>query len=131
MEEIYDGAFYKKLFGKGGLLFCFDNVLFFMNIDGVFVFKFFKVFIWLLYFVINEFNYSKRMVYENMIFVGFWFGEKKLVMWIFFKLYSYFFVVFEKGVYVNLSERGNFFYKGILFVCICDFLVRCLLCNGM
>ena len=48
-----------------------------MNTDGVPVFKSSKVSIWPLYLVINELNYSKRMAYENMIFVGLWFGEKK------------------------------------------------------
>ena len=70
VEEIYDGALYKKLSGKGGLLSCPDNVSFLMNTDGVPVFKSSKVSIWPLYLVINELNYSKRMAYENMIFAG-------------------------------------------------------------
>ena len=67
VEEIYDGALYKKLSRKGGLLSCPDNVSFLMNTDGVPVCKSSKVSIWPLYLVINELNYSKRMAYENMI----------------------------------------------------------------
>lgn len=57
-----------------------------MNIYVVFVFKLFKVFIWLVFMIINEFLYNKRIVKENMLLFGFWFGEKKLVMCMFLKL---------------------------------------------
>ena len=77
MVKIYDGKLYKKLSGKLGLLSCPDNVSFLMNTDGVPVFKSSKVSIWPLYLVINELNYSKCMAYDNMIFAGLWFGEKK------------------------------------------------------
>ena len=131
VEEIYDGALYKKLSGKGGLLSCPDNVSFLMNTDGVPVFKSSKVSIWPLYLVINELNYSKRMAYENMIFAGLWFGEKKPAMWTFLKPHSHSFAALEKGVYVNSPERGQFLCKGILLACTCDLPARCLLCNGM
>ena len=131
VEEIYDGALYKKLSGKGELLSCPDNVSFLMNTDDVSVFKSSKVSIWPLYLVINELNYSKRMAYENMIFAGLWFGEKKPAMWTFLKPHSHSFAALEKGVHVNSPERGNFLCKGILLACTCDLPARCLLCNGM
>lgn len=56
--DVYDGVFYKEFCDKG-ILNCKDNILFIMNIDGVFVFKLFKVFIWLVYMIINEFFYRK------------------------------------------------------------------------
>lgn len=102
-----------------------------MNTDGVPVFKSSKVSIWPLYLVINELNYRKRMAYENMIFVGLWFGEKKPAMWTFLKPHSHSFAALEKGVYVNSPERGNFLCRGILLACSCDLPARCLLCNGM
>lgn len=61
VEDIYDGFLYNKLLSEVILLF-FDNVFFFMNIDGVLVFKLFKVFIWLLYFIINEFFYGRYLI---------------------------------------------------------------------
>ena len=47
-----------------------------MNTDGVPLFKSSKVTIWPLYLVTNELPYSKCVANKNMIFAGFWFGEK-------------------------------------------------------
>ena len=88
IEDIYDGALYKKLSGNGGFLSFPDNVSFLMNTDGVPVFKSSKVSIWPLYLVINELDYSKCMANENMIFAGLWLKEKKPAMWTFLKPHS-------------------------------------------
>ena len=55
-----------------------NNIYFLFNTDGVLAFKSSKVSIWLLFLVINELPYEKRMAKENMIFAGLCFGVKNL-----------------------------------------------------
>lgn len=71
------------------------------------------------------------MLRENMLFVGLWFGEKKIVMWIFLRLYMNVLKEFELGVEFELFLRGRFFCKVVFLVCICDLFVRCFVCNSM
>lgn len=131
-EDIYDGFEYKKYCNFGILDFQY-NVLLLWNIDGVFVFKLFKFFIWLLYFIINEFFFGECIKRENMFFVGLWFGDIKLFMFIFLQLFYFFFRILEiEGVVIKLklgNDVKEFRSKVILFVGMCDLLVKCFVFN--
>lgn len=87
IEDIYDGEIYKKFLINNGLLseYYLFNVFFTMNIDGVFIFKSLKFFIWLVYFMINELFKKERKLIENMMLCGLWFGEIKFFMFVFGK----------------------------------------------
>lgn len=56
IEDIYDGNFYRNLFKIGGLFLeeNFYNLFFIWNMDGIFIFKSLKVFIWFFYLIVNE-----------------------------------------------------------------------------
>jgi hypothetical protein len=56
-----------------------------MNTDGIPVYKSSKFSLWPFYLVINELPYKQRMLKENMILCGLWFGETKPFMSIFTK----------------------------------------------
>ncbi|XP_063425300.1 uncharacterized protein LOC134708578 [Mytilus trossulus] len=54
-----------------------NNISFTWNTDGIPVFKSSKFSLWPFYLVINELPYKQRMMKENMILCGLWFGETK------------------------------------------------------
>ena len=53
------------------------------NVDGVPILKSSKFSVWPLYLVINELLYDLRMLKENTLFGGLWFGEIKANMQLF------------------------------------------------
>lgn len=87
IEDIYDGAVYKRFSEFGGPLSSENptNVSFTWNTDGIPVFKSSKFSLWPLYLVINELPFKQRFLKENMILCGLWFGESKPFMSIFTK----------------------------------------------
>lgn len=45
-------------------------LLFIFNIDGILIFKFSKIFIWLIFFMVNELLYWMWKLRENMVVCG-------------------------------------------------------------
>jgi hypothetical protein len=87
IEDIYDGKMYRKLFESGGPLSPENpyNISFSWNTDGIPNFKSSKFSLWPFYLIINELPYRQRMMKENMILCGLWFGESKPFMSLFTK----------------------------------------------
>ncbi|CAC5394744.1 unnamed protein product [Mytilus coruscus] len=54
-----------------------ENISFTFNTNGAPVFKSCKFSVWPLFMVINELPYKLRMMKENMILAGLWFGNQK------------------------------------------------------
>lgn len=68
--------------------------------------------------------YLNRFLKENMIFCGFWFGELKLFMSIFIKLFMKFFkILVSNGIYYEV-ENEKICIKGFLICGIVDLLVK-------
>lgn len=82
---MYDGEYYKYFIMFG--FFLENDIFFIWNIDGVFLFKSLKILMWFLFFVINELLFVICWNFENLLFVGFWIGFKKLEMLIFLDLF--------------------------------------------
>ncbi|CAG2238839.1 unnamed protein product [Mytilus edulis] len=64
-----------------------ENISFTFNTDGAPVFKSSKVSVWQLFMVINKLPYKLRMMKENMILAGLWFGDQKPSMSTFLSLF--------------------------------------------
>jgi len=73
------------------------------------------------------------MAKEYMIFAGCWFGDKKPTMATFLKpLYEELsFLLMDKGITVESSERGKFLCRAVLLAGSCDLPARCLVCNSL
>lgn len=109
----------------------YGNILFILNIDGVFIFKSLKFLIWFVYFMINEFLFKIRIQFENVLFqiCGLWFGESKFLMSIFGRLFFFSLKNLEEnGIMVIVNEK-EVLCKVFLICSIVDFLVKCYLMN--
>ena len=84
-SDVYDGSLYKALFENNGPLSKPENVSFILNTDGAPVFKSSNISIWPLFLTINELDIKQRMLPENMILAGLWFGSLKPAMCTFLK----------------------------------------------
>lgn len=130
-EDIYDGKLYKKYFSKNGPLSFPENISFVFNTDGASVFKSNNTSIWPVFMVINELPYKIRMMRENMILAGLWFGRQKPSMSTFLKPFKQTMLAFHKGIEVTSPERGDFICHGFLLVGTADLPARSLLCNSV
>ena len=106
VEDIYDGATYKRMSAPGmPLSDAFPyNISFTWNTDGLPLFKSSKMGIWPLYLMVNELPYKMRKKKENMIFYGLWFGNTKPVMSLFSKpLFEVLKVLEDDGISVTVG----------------------------
>lgn len=128
IEDIYDGTLYKKHAAPGKILSVWKNLSLTWNVDGVPISKFS---IWPLYLVINELPYNLRMLKENTLFGGLWFGEIKANMQLFLKpLFSELSNLATNGIQINCPFYQNpFVCKVILLAGTCDLPAKCLVLN--
>lgn len=84
IEDIYDGRIYRELINKG-ILSNPNNISLMFNTDGAPVFKSSKLQMWPIYMTITELPPSKRVLKENLILAGLWYGDIKPLMWTFLK----------------------------------------------
>ena len=84
-EDIYDGSLYRKMMLPNGVLSSQNNISLTWNIDGLPVFRSSKFSLWPCYFIVNELPYQLRLLKENIIIGGLWFGEEKPNMHVFLK----------------------------------------------
>ena len=85
LEDIYDGLLYRKFMSPNGIFNSHNNISLIWNIDGLPVFSSSKFSLWPCYFIVNELPYQLRLLKENMIIGGLWFGEEKPNMCVFLK----------------------------------------------
>lgn len=130
-EDIYDGLLYKKLMSPNGILNSQNNISLTWNIDGLPVFSSSKFSLWPCYFVVNELPYRLRLLKENMIIGGLWFGEQKPNMRVFLKPIIAELVTLERdGIQVQSpSIPRSFVSKVILLAGTCDLPAKCLILN--
>ena len=128
IEDIYDGTLYKKLAAPGKVLSVWQNLSLTWNVDGVPIFKSSKFSIWPLYLVINELPYKLRMLKENTLFGGLWFGEIKPN--ILKPLFSELSNLATNGIQINSPFYQNpFVCKVVLLAGTCDLPAKCLVLN--
>ncbi|XP_074114172.1 uncharacterized protein LOC141537217 [Cotesia typhae] len=74
IEDIYDGLLYKEHIAEFNPDHDIFNLTFMWYTDGAPVFKSRTYSVWPFYFIINELPYEKRILRENIILAGLWFG---------------------------------------------------------
>ncbi|CAG2218049.1 unnamed protein product [Mytilus edulis] len=130
-KDISDGYLYQLYTENDGPLSQPENISFTFNTDGAPVFKSSKVSVWPLFMVINELPYKLRMMKENMILAGLWFGNQKPSMSTFLSPFLDSFKKLNNGINCFSPERGNFISKAYLLCGTADLPARCMLCNGV
>lgn len=86
----------------------------YLNTDGVSVFKGNNTSIWPVLMTINESPYKVRMMRENMILAGLWFGKQKTSMSTLLKPFKQTMLEFYKGIEIISADRGSFVCRGFL-----------------
>lgn len=131
IEDIYDGALYKKLFSDNGFLSNPHNISFLWNTDGVSIFKSSNFSIWSLYLRINELPPKERRKKENMIFAGLWFGNTKPLMLTYLEpLTKSIADIHREGVHVKSPDvPQEFICKGIVLCGTCDLPAKAIILN--
>lgn len=81
--------------------------------------------------IINELPYKVRMMRENMILAGLWFGKHKASMSTFLKPFKQTLLEFHKGVEIISADRGSFMCRGFLLAGTADLPARSLFCNSV
>ncbi|XP_061191434.1 uncharacterized protein LOC133199606 isoform X2 [Saccostrea echinata] len=130
-RDVYDGQLYKSYCENDGPLSQPENISFTFNTDGAPVFKSSKVSVWPLFMVINELPYKLRMLKENMIMAGLWFGPHKPAMGTYLSPFLDSFKRLHDGINCFSPSLGNFISKGYLLCGTADLPARCLVCNGV
>ena len=133
LEDIYDGSLYKQHAASGGILNAWNNLSLTWNLDGVPIFKSSKFSLWPLYLIVNELPYRLRVLKENTLFAGLWFGETKPNMQLFLKpLVKELSVLESSGVTVKSPLYPQpFVSKIILLAGTCDLPAKCLVLNSV
>ena len=133
LEDIYDGSLYKQHTISGGILNVWNNLSLTWNVDGTPIFKSSKFSLWPLYLIVNELPYHLRMLKENTLFAGLWFGEMKPNMQLFLKpLVKELSVLETSGVKVTSPLYPQpFVSKVILLAGTCDLPAKCLVLNSV
>ena len=133
LEDIYDGSLYKQHSASGGILNSWNNLSLTWNLDGVSGFRSSKFSIWPLYLIINELPYHLRVLKENTLFAGLWFGEMKPNMQLFLKPLTMELSALESnGVEVKSPLYPQpFVSKVILLAGTCDLPAKCLVMNSV
>lgn len=92
--DIIDGKYYKEYCGKGNFLEKDINLSMLFNIDGVLLFQFLGILLWLVFFVINEILLIERLVLNLVICI--------FSVQMFFKEISiYIYICMYKQLYIN------------------------------
>ena len=120
IEDIYDGRLYKNLYKNDGFLSSPNNISLMWYTDGVPLFKSSSMSLWPLYFSINELPYRKRMLKENMLIAGLWFGETKPCMSTYLKPFHDTFETLAEGFDACLSNGSNINVRCIVLCGTCD-----------
>jgi len=103
--EIYDGDLYRKLFKPGRFLWDKNNISFTWYSDGIPVFKSKTYSLWPMYLLINELPNQKRILQQNVIIAGLWFGPSEPVVNMFLKpLHQEMTSLASDGVAVKTSD---------------------------
>lgn len=129
--DVYDGDLYKSYYEKEGPLSKQENVSFTFNTDGAPVFKSSKISVWPLFLVINELPYKLRMLKENMLMAGLWFGPHKPAMGTFLSPFLDCFKKLHEGIQCFCPLLGNFICRAYLLCGTADLPARCLVCNSV
>lgn len=129
--DVYDGDLYKSYYEKEGPLSKQENVSFTFNTDGAPVFKSSKISVWPLFLVINELPYKLRMLKENMLMAGLWFGPPKPAMGTFLSPFLDCFKKLHEGIQCFCPLLGNFICRAYLLCGTADLPARCLVCNSV
>ena len=133
LEDIYDGSLYKQHITSGGILNTWNNLSLTWNVDGTPIFKSSKFSLWPLYLIVNELPYNLRMLKENTLFAGLWFGEIKPNMQLFLKpLVKELSRLETSGIKVSSPLYPQpFVSRVILLAGTCDLPAKCLVLNSV
>ena len=132
-EDIYDGSLYKNLMSPGSILRDCNNLSLMWNVDGVPSFKSSKYSLWPLYLLINELPYKQRVLKENSILAGLWFGEEKPNMSFYLKPIVEELIILEnRGIEVRSPHVSKpFICKVVLLAGSCDLPAKCIVLNSV
>jgi len=131
--KIYDSLLYQQHMTSNGILACNNNISLTWNVDGLPLFKSSKFSLWPMYLIVNELPYKLRILKENMIISGLWFGEAKSNMNVFLKpIIAELMALENHGVEVKPPTcSSSFITKVILLAGTCDLPAKSLMLNCM
>ena len=114
-----------------GILSSQNNISLTWNIDGLPVFSSSKFSLWPCYLVVDELPYRLRLLKENIIIGGLWFGEEKPNMHVYLKPIIGELVALERhGIEVQSPSVSHpFVSKAALLAGTCDLPAKCLILN--
>ncbi|PIK61500.1 hypothetical protein BSL78_01513 [Apostichopus japonicus] len=130
IEDLYDGIQYRRHSHNGGFLDNKNNISFMWYTDGCPIFKSSRLSMWPLYFVINELPLNKRLLKENLIYAGLWFGEKPAMGSFLKPFHESLKQLKEVGISVKVpSDEEPITVRAIVLCGTCDLPARCLVLN--
>ena len=118
-EDLYDGSIYKSLPAD----FVNNNdtkITFRWNTDGVSLYKSSKVSIWPFFLMINELPPKLRVLKENIILAGLWFGSQDLFANLFMNSFVKDLKALYRGVEFKLPNFNLVRIKGLIVSDTCD-----------
>lgn len=105
--DITTGTVYRELSAPGQILSNPNNCSFFWYTDDVNVFESSKYGLTPVYFVVNELPYKERVKKENMLIGGYWFGEQKPLMQMFFNAMVPDLLKLNDGINIKVPEENE------------------------
>ncbi|XP_071820179.1 uncharacterized protein [Apostichopus japonicus] len=130
IEDLYDGIQYRRHSHNGGFFDNKNNISFMWYTDGCPIFKSSRLSMWPLYFVINELPLNKRLLKENLIYAGLWFGEKPAMGSFLKPFHESLKQLKEVGISVKVpSDEEPITVRAIVLCGTCDLPARCLVLN--
>ena len=126
-EDLYDGTIYKSL--PEDIINCDEKITFTWNTDGVPLYKSSKMSIWPFFLMINELPYKLRVVKENIILAGLWFGKMKPSPNLFMKSFLNDLKKLYNGVEFKLPNFNTIRVRGIVISGTCDLCAKALFMN--
>ena len=117
----------------GSILREYKNLSLMWNVDGVPLFKSSKYTLWPMYLLINELPYKQRVLKENSVLAGLWFGEEKPNMSFYLKPIVEELITLENhGIEISSPHISKqFICKVILLAGSCDLPAKCFVLNSV
>lgn len=118
-SDVYDGHLYQT-WVKNGFLNNPYNISFSWYTDGIPVFKSSQISIWPIYLTINELPFKDRKKRQNLLLLGFWYGNEKPDMNTVFHKFRPQLEQIANGIEITLPDNSVIFIKGVVLTGVCD-----------
>ena len=126
-EDLYDGSIYKSL--PENFITSDNKITFTWNTDGVPLFESSKISIWPFYLMINELPRKLRVMKENIILAGLWFGSHNPSANLFMSSFIKDLKALYRGINFRLPNLNTVRIKGLVISGTCNLCAKALFLN--